>query len=251
MKKRRVLGTWVVTAATLCCSSVWVPSASADFTLNARYTGVVTNVTDAYGVFGPVAPGDSVDGIVRYASPNRPPDFGDDTLASYNFPVTNRGSNELTVNLGGLHLAATGNFIVSVYNVPDPDSPADSIFGYDFFSHDGDTALLATAGLPNGDSFSLLNAVVGLYSTDPSLPFDPPNPPSTLLPIDRYDSAFTGGVLVAQISDADGRLVDEARISFQLTSATAVPEPSSALLVGMALPLIAARARRKRSRRMV
>lgn len=185
--------TRVVAMVALCGLSAWAAPASAGFVLDAKYSGVVNDISDPYGIFGPVTLGDSVSGIVRYSSPTRPPDFGDDTQAEYHFPVTPGGYNLMTANLGALHLQSTQNVIAVVYNQPDPNSPADSIFGYDFQFNDGDTSLMTTTGLPAGDRVRYVDPDIGLYVTDPSL-FDPPNPPSMLLPIEQYsDSIYTGG----------------------------------------------------------
>ncbi|MEJ7636977.1 MAG: hypothetical protein WKF75_03045 [Singulisphaera sp.] len=247
MESCRRSSPWIVAAAALCCPAAWPAQASADFMLDARYTGVVTAVQDTYGVFGSVALGESVGGIIRYSAPARPPDIGFPDLAEYRFPVTPGGGTLMTASLGALDLRATRNLVVDVYNIADPISPPDSIYGYSFQFNDGDVSRLRMTGLPRGFQLSFLDAVVGLFATDPSL-IQFPNPPSTLLPVERYDS-YTGGLFTVQIRDANGRFVESAAIEFQLTSLTAVPEPSSALLAGVAFPLIVAWAQRRRSGR--
>ena len=127
----------------------------------------------------------------------------------------------------------------------DPNSPPDSIYGNDFQFIDGDTSLLRTTGLPNGFSLSFLSDYVGLFVTDPSL-IDFPNAPSTLLPLEQYDSFYTGAFLGVDVLDANGHFAGNAVVEFQLISLTSVPEPSSALLAGIAFPLIVAWARRAR-----
>ena len=110
---------------------------------------------------------------------------------------------------------------------------------------------MTTTGLPAGYRVRYVDPDFGLFVTDPSL-FDPPNPPSTLLPIEQYsDSIYTGGTIHAVIEDANGHFVGSADLGFQLTSVSSVPEPSSALLAGVAFSLIAAWARWRRPGRSV
>ncbi len=236
----------LVIAAALAGLSAWPAPASAGFLLDARYTGVVVSISDTYGIFGPVALGDSIGGVIQYPTPTQPPYYGDPTNVYYDFPVTPGGDAQMTANLGSLNVRATSDLNVALYNRANPKSPGDSIYGYDFQFNDGDVSLLRTAGLPAGYHLGYLDADVGLISTDPSrIGF--PNLPSSLLPLEQYDSYFTGGALSVDILDASGRYIDGAFIEFQLTSvASAVPEPSSALLTALALPLIAAWARWRR-----
>ncbi len=245
MKTSRSVKFWPAVAAVICLSPAWQESASAGGMLNVRYSAVVTDVNDAYGVFGSVAPGDSIDGIIRYSLPAPPPDYADPTFATYTFPVTAGGSTLMTANLGSLSFQSIQNVIVQVYNTEDPNSPPDSLYGNDFQFIDGDTSHLRTTGLPSGFSLGSLGTDIGFFATDPSL-IDFPNAPSTLLPLEQYDSYFTGGLLDVHIIDANGHLAGYAGIDFQLISLTSVPEPSSALLAGLALPLIVAWARRSR-----
>jgi hypothetical protein len=239
-------GFWssVVVMATLCCQSGWQAQASAGFVLNARYDGVVTDVRDTYGLFGSVAAGDSVSGIIQYSSPTVPPDYEDPTFAQYIFPVTPGGATMMTGSVGALDLHSTQNVILGLYNMEDPSSPADSLYGHDFQFIDGDNSLLNTSRLPSGFTLSNLGVYVSLISTDPSL-FDFPTPPSELLPIEKYDSYFTSGNFLVTVRDANGHFVEFAAIDFQLTSLSSVPEPTSAILAGVALPLIAVLARRR------
>ena len=91
---------WLVAAAVICCSPAWQEPASAGGVFDVRYTAVVTNVNDPYGVFGSITTGDSVDGIIRYSLPAPPPDYEDPTYAFYTFPVTAGGSTLMTANTG-------------------------------------------------------------------------------------------------------------------------------------------------------
>jgi hypothetical protein len=229
-------------AAACCCWAACPALASAGPVLDVSYTGVVTNITDTYGVFGPVALGNAVGGVIRYPVPSRPPDFDDGSTAQYNLAVTPGGSTRMTADLGSLHFAATRELMGQVYNVED----GDSIHGYDFLFEDGDASVLRTAGLPSGLRLSAVTADVGLFVTDPAL-VDYPNLPSTLLPLADFDSFFTDSILSVDVRDSNGHLVQRAVIEFQLTSVSAVPEPASVLLAGLAIPLLAARARRRRT----
>lgn len=240
----------IALAAVLFGPAAWPRPAAAGFQLDARYSGVVVGIRDTYGVFGPVSPGDSVEGIIRYSGSELP--FLDDpTGASYELPVTPGGPNLMTLVVGALDVRTTQTLLLDVYNLPDPN-PADSFFGYVFQFNDGDVGPLSQGGLPSGYQLKFLDGVVGLFTTDVTrLNFpDPPTslpPPSSLLPLDQYDSWATGGSLVVQVRDASGRFVEFANIDFQLTSLTAVPEPSSALLAAMGLPAVVIWARRRRS----
>jgi hypothetical protein len=239
MASCRRLRSWVIVAATLCCASSWQARAWAGSVFDYRYGGVVTNVTDQYGVFGSVAIGDTVNGIIRYAVPTPPPDYADPTFAQYDLPVTPGGTTLMTASLGALHLQSMQDVFVQSYNMEDPNSPGDSLYGHDFQFIDGDTSVLHTGGLPSGFKLTFAGADFGLFSTDRSLiPF--PDPPSMLLAIEQYDSYFTGGILSVDVVNASGHFVENSVIEFQLTELSAVPEPRSALLLGIALPFIIA-----------
>ena len=240
MVPSRRWSSWFAAVAVLSAQAAWLTPASAEFLLNARYSGKVTEIDDQYGVFGPVATGDAVDGLIRYTAPTGPPDFQNPTFVDYELPVS-PGGTLMTARLGALDLRSTGEIIVQLYQLDDPDF----FYGYDFQFIDGDVSLLNTNNLPAGYTLSFATAVLGLYKTDPT-GLDFPNLPSDLLPLEGYDSEFTGGFFAADIRDASGQYVQSAFVSFQLTELRAVPEPSTALMVGAGVPLILAWSRRRR-----
>ena len=242
MVPSRRWSSWFAAVAVLSAQAAWLTPASAEFLLNTRYSGVVTEISDQYGIFGPVAAGDAVEGILRFTAPTGPPDFQDPTVVAYTFPVTPGGSL-MTARLGALDLRSTGELFVHLDHFDDPDF---MIYGYDFQFIDGDVSLLNTSGLPAGYTLSFASAYVGLFATDPAT-LDFPNLPSDLLPLEGYDPESTGGLFSVQIRDANGVYVESAFLSFRLTGLRAVPEPSTALMVGAAAPLIAAYSRRRRT----
>jgi hypothetical protein len=214
---------------------------------SARYSAVVTNLSDPYGVFGASAIGDRIVGSIRYALPAPPPTYQDPTYASYDFAVAPGAGTRMTASLGSIEMRATQSVFVGLYNFEDPNSPPDSIYGYDFQFIDADTSVFTTSGLPAGYQLGDGGAYVGLFAMDPAL-IDFPNAPVSLLPLSAYDSYFTGAFAYVDIRDANGRYVDSAFIEFQLTRLTAVPEPSSAALAALALPVLCVWARRARTR---
>ena len=206
--------------------------ASAAFVLNAKYSGFVNGIDDPYGVFGSIAEGDAVNGVIRYSS-TKGLDYADSTYATASFPTTPDGKTLMTATIGSYQFKSTGgDVIVQTYNYPLYD-----IYGYDFqFSNDG-AGPLTTTGIPAGYRIVDYVVIVGLFATSPA-PIHFPNPPSSLLGLSSYNS-YAGGLMYVDIYDAKGNFLYEPSFGIQLTSVTnVVPAPSSALLALLGLPAV-------------
>lgn len=216
----------VVTAA-LVSLTVWSSPAPAGTILDYRYTGVLTDFYDPYGVFAAVAPGDMISGEIKYSAPAPTPiDYG--SMLQYPFPVTTGGGNLMTAAVGPLDLRSTQQLIVQVY-----DPVATGATGVDFQFGDADASQLNAPQLPPGLSVTGAGAYVGLNATDFGLSTFP-NLPTSLAPLSLYDSPLTGSFLFADIRDSSGSYVDGAFVGFALTSLTAVPEPTTLTMVATA-----------------
>ena len=207
--------------------------ASAAFVLNARYSGSVFGIDDPYGVFGSIAEGDAVSGVIRYSS-TKALDYADSNFTYVSFPTTPDGKTLMTATIGSYQFKSTGDVTVQTYNYPSPDD----LYGYDFQFNNSGAGPLTASGLPTGYQIGHYGVLVGLFSPTPA-PIHFPNPPSSLLGLSSYDSPYTGAFVYADFFNAKGNYVGTSSFGIQLTSVTnVVPAPSSALLALLGLPAV-------------
>ncbi|QEH32772.1 hypothetical protein OJF2_12530 [Aquisphaera giovannonii] len=222
---------WLIATVLLAAPAAWPATAVAGYAVDMSYTAEVTAVDDPFGVFGAVAPGDAIAGILRYAG-DAMPGFAP---SLHYFPVTAGGGTLMTVGLGGIEVASPSRLNVTAYDQPEP--------GYQFQFASLDTSMLNSPG--PGYEFDYLEAAILLRGTNLA-PYGYPDPPSALLPLAAYDVAAAGWLSVG-LFDEDFNFY-EARVDFRLTSLQSVPEPSSVLLLGASCSPILAWALGRRSR---
>ncbi len=214
--------------------------ASAAFILNARYSGSVFEIDDPFGVFGSIADGNAVNGVIRYSS-TKGLDYADSTTAFVSFPTTPDGKTLMTATFGSYQFKSIDDVVVQTYNF----GPPRNLYGYDFQFFNAGAGPLTTTGLPTGYRIADYGVYVGLFATSPA-PIHFPNPPSSLLSLSSYGGLGTGAFIYADIVNAKGDYVGTSSFNIQLGSVTnVVPEPSSALLVLLGLPASWAMLRRR------
>lgn len=222
-----------------CLMMAWSAPLHANVILDYQYSGIVTSVDDPYGVFGAIAPGSSVSGLLRLSNPTPSPDIVRPGQANYDFPVTPDGRNLLSTAVGSLNAQSTQNLLVQVYGPPTGST------GIDFQFSDAETSSLNLSQLPAGYSVSL-GSYVGFFTTDVAQSTFP-DLPSALLPLSQYNARSTGGFLFVDIRDATGEFISTAYVDFQITTLTAVPEPSSGLMAMLGFGLVGACSLRRRA----
>ncbi|OJW16740.1 MAG: hypothetical protein BGO49_15860 [Planctomycetales bacterium 71-10] len=211
----------------------------ADAIYDYHYTGVVTSVSDDYGLFGDVPVGAQVSGDLRLVGPATGTpvlDLG----VTYIFPVGPGVGNVFNAIVDGRTFEASQGLAAIVTNSLRYTNPGTNINGGD------DPSKLDASGVP--DDEYLANLSIHLFFRFPAgQPGTYPDLPTSLLPLSQYgDFPVLSGSVTAYTNDSDDDTASTSTIQFRITSLTAVPEPTSIVSCALGLAGLAGRALRRR-----